>query len=290
MVREVDQAALVEGQTTREEVLLRLGEPDDFQASGSVFIYRWTVGRGVWASAGAGGGVIERTHLLRMEFDASGHLVRLNRQAAFGSQSGPLLDRTQDQSFRVTLPTRAEAAAPAGAAPSIRLGPVEDLRLDKVRLGTRSANQQQMADVYPEQDPVSLLASALANEVRVAAFRIAPDTAEANLHLRLRKFWVHTTNTLLYWDVIADIDCDLVGSPAQAEAPPLVRTFTVTRRKRTYLWPSVRLCTSVLSEAVDDLLTKIRVDAIWAELRNRPALKVPDYPPVKPAPAPRTAP
>jgi hypothetical protein len=287
MVREVDQAALVEGQTSREQVLLCLGEPDEFQDGGAVFIYCWTVSRGFWAGAGGAGGDINRTHLLRLEFDASGRLVRLNRQAAFGSRTGPLLDRAQDQGFRVALRVQAEGSAPAGTAPSLQLGPVEDLRLDKVRIGTRASFGQQMADIYPEQDPVQHLGALLANEARTAGFQPGEAGATAHLHLRLNRFWVHTTNTLLYWDVFAEIDCDVVVDQARPEAAPLVRSFKASRQERTYLWPSVRLCTGLMSGALEDLRGRIRADGLWTELRQRPTA---GDPAVTPAPAPRSAP
>ncbi len=74
------------GQTTREDVLLRLGEPDVVLDGGSVFIYQWTEVRGFVAFGGHGTAVaipIPGHRDLRLEFDAQGRLIR----KTFGKQA-----------------------------------------------------------------------------------------------------------------------------------------------------------------------------------------------------------
>lgn len=67
------------GQSTREDVLLHLGEPDEVLEGGKVFIYRWTEARGFFAMAASGSGVaipFPGHRALRLEFDADARLVR----------------------------------------------------------------------------------------------------------------------------------------------------------------------------------------------------------------------
>lgn len=74
------------GQTTREDVLLRLGEPDVVLDGGSVFIYQWTEVRGFVTFGGHGTAVaipIPGHRDLRLEFDAQGRLTR----KTFGKQA-----------------------------------------------------------------------------------------------------------------------------------------------------------------------------------------------------------
>jgi len=76
------------GTTTRQDVLLRFGEPDAIICGQSILAYRWVVSRGIWIVVAAspsgagtpGGGVaaghIPRTYMLLLEFDVHGRLKR----------------------------------------------------------------------------------------------------------------------------------------------------------------------------------------------------------------------
>jgi hypothetical protein len=80
-VRQEDQTALVIGRTTREEVLLRLGEPDEVLHGGRVFIYRWTQDAGFFAMGGGGSAVaipFPSHRMLRLAFDSEARLARLD--------------------------------------------------------------------------------------------------------------------------------------------------------------------------------------------------------------------
>jgi hypothetical protein len=70
------------GTSTREDVLLRLGEPDEVVDGGKVLVYRWTEARGFFAAGGGyGAGVVAIPfpghRALRLEFGPDARLVRL---------------------------------------------------------------------------------------------------------------------------------------------------------------------------------------------------------------------
>ncbi|WP_243287267.1 MULTISPECIES: hypothetical protein [Geothrix] len=69
------------GASTREDVLLHLGEPDEVVDGGKILVYRWTEARGFIAVAGSyGGGVVAPFpghRALRLEFGPDARLVRL---------------------------------------------------------------------------------------------------------------------------------------------------------------------------------------------------------------------
>ncbi len=76
-------APLQVGVATREEVLLRLGEPDEVLEGGKVLIYRWTEARGFLAMGGYGSGVLipfPGHRAVRLEFGSDARLVRLEFQ------------------------------------------------------------------------------------------------------------------------------------------------------------------------------------------------------------------
>lgn len=67
------------GVTTREEVLLRLGEPDVVMRNERLFGYHWVTvwGKvGVVAPGGAGGGPLQTSYLALFEFDEKGIVKR----------------------------------------------------------------------------------------------------------------------------------------------------------------------------------------------------------------------
>jgi hypothetical protein len=73
-------ASLQVGVATREDVLLRLGEPDEVLAGGKVLVYRWTETRGFLAAGGYGGAVaipFPGHRALRLEFGPDARLVTL---------------------------------------------------------------------------------------------------------------------------------------------------------------------------------------------------------------------
>ena len=74
-------SSLRAGASTREDVLLHLGEPDEVLEGGRVLIYRWTETRGFFAVAGSYGGSVVAPfpghRALRLEFGPDARLVRL---------------------------------------------------------------------------------------------------------------------------------------------------------------------------------------------------------------------
>ncbi len=69
------------GEATREETLLRLGEPDEVLEGGQVFIYRWTEVRGFFAAGAYGGAVVMAPfpghRAVRLEFGTDARLIRI---------------------------------------------------------------------------------------------------------------------------------------------------------------------------------------------------------------------
>lgn len=79
-IRPVDTAPLAVGRATREDVLLRLGEPDRVQEGGRVLVYRWTEVRGFLALAGNGSAVaipFPGHREIRLEFTQAGQLAKV---------------------------------------------------------------------------------------------------------------------------------------------------------------------------------------------------------------------
>lgn len=78
---EKDYAAPLEvGKSTREDVLLRLGEPDVALKGGYVFLYQWTEEMGFFAILSNSGSPVipfPGHRSVRLDFDAEGRLARV---------------------------------------------------------------------------------------------------------------------------------------------------------------------------------------------------------------------
>jgi hypothetical protein len=67
-------AGLHPGRTTKEEVLLLLGEPDYVSEDGQCYGYAWKKTRLIMTGIGGGGGFVERRYLLQVSFDATDYV------------------------------------------------------------------------------------------------------------------------------------------------------------------------------------------------------------------------
>ena len=70
---------LVPGGTTKDDVIGKLGFPTRVLRNGTVYGYDWGMASWLFILAGAGGGaagVAEKNHVLLIEFDADGRVVR----------------------------------------------------------------------------------------------------------------------------------------------------------------------------------------------------------------------
>lgn len=68
-----DLAQIFPGVSTKEDVLLRFGEPDAVMRNRTVFLYRWEVSVGTLV-AYSGGGEIVKSYYVLLEFNENGML------------------------------------------------------------------------------------------------------------------------------------------------------------------------------------------------------------------------
>ncbi len=83
-------AKLQPGVTTKEEVLLQLGEPDVASSDERQLGYRWTMVRAIWFVGGYGGGAggtVTKSSLLQLSFDEHDVLTGLQVVDKWGGDS-----------------------------------------------------------------------------------------------------------------------------------------------------------------------------------------------------------
>lgn len=67
----------------------------------------------------------------------------------------------------------------------------------------------------------------------------------------------------MYWDVIGEIEFEVVVRPAVRMQQGLSKTFTCRESERTYVWPSATILGNVLDSCLTDMMLKARGDNIW---------------------------
>jgi len=78
-----DMESVKEGVTTREDILLRFGDPDAVLSSGKVFVYTWGVTSGFVAFMGAVGEMATH-HSVAFEFSPDNRILRMQKYEKWG--------------------------------------------------------------------------------------------------------------------------------------------------------------------------------------------------------------
>ena len=75
---------------TKEDVFLKLGEPDYASADGRLLGYSWEKVKIIWAVAGQGGGIsgeIQKSYLMQFFFNESNNLIAVTQTNRWGTLS-----------------------------------------------------------------------------------------------------------------------------------------------------------------------------------------------------------
>ena len=298
-ITEKTAGGLQPGVTTKEEVLLKLGEPDRISADGWTMGYVWSKVKLIWfiaAEGGAAGGEVTRDGILQLTFDEKNRLLRADVRKQWGQSNStepsdryqfPQMDPWTGELLRpsaevkrlvIDLPSHPSRAA-SGTPPlhSITVSILAPLDQRTVfytaQIGLRINNGlgTTMSNVFCSGSVPDCLREALMNEVRSMGNQVVDTHADLTVTPKLTRLWVKNIWTPYYCDIIAAIECDLVyesvGSPSQT----VTKHYAGQKTERTYLSPYGSLLTKALSGSLDDLLAQVRRDEVWQSLPEHDA-------------------
>lgn len=173
----------------------------------------------------------------------------------------------QGGKFLVYLKPRADQVAlprPTEQTVRIELSGVRDERQEKGRIGKREAAfGVSMGDVHLAQKPEEAVQRALRDDLLAVGYQVVTSDPDLIAEGRLQKFWVYTDTTPLYWDVIGEIEFEVLVRPAAHVQEWASKTFTCREVERTYAWPSATILGNVLDACLADMMQKARTDNIW---------------------------
>ena len=140
---------------------------------------------------------------------------------------------------------------------------VQDARRQKYQIGERSAAfGVSMGDVYFYRSVPAFVEDMVATELRAAGHSVLKSGVGTPLSIVIKRFSATTEPTLLYWDVVANVELSVVFGD-------LTKSFSCQKSDRTYIWPTEYLFSVVVDDCLIDLMKKVRDDPIWQ--RPQPA-------------------
>jgi hypothetical protein len=170
--------------------------------------------------------------------------------------------------FVVYLTPRAEqkeVPKPPKDAGKIKIADITDQRADKNRIGTREAAfGVSMGEVHLGSHPPVAVRDALADDLTVGGYRVVESGQDLTVYGKLRKFWVRTDTTALYWDIVGEMELQLVIQGASGS--PMETLYTCHTSDRTYVWPSATLMGKVLDACLAEMMEKMRSDKVWKQV------------------------
>ena len=152
----------------------------------------------------------------------------------------------------------------AKVSQKINLVPLKDQRPDQTRIGERhAAFKVSMGNVYLNRDVATYLGEALQNDLLASGHHLTNSKHNVILEGEITKFWVSTNTTPLYWDVIGEIEIKLSVIDPSGTKGKIEKIYSTQSASRTYVYPTKKIVSQVLSESVKTLMYDIRKDSLW---------------------------
>lgn len=215
--------------------------------------------------------LFEHRHLLANVINSIGAWKTIFSRAAMDIAHDLKLQIERGKGLLVSLPAwpGPQISAPQTVKPTGYLFTrFIDRRTQPERIGERQAAfGMRMGDLFLNRKPVEFLQEALSTEL-AANGKLPAESAQSGavveISAQLDKFWVHTDATPLYWDVIGEIGLKLIVKTLQTDQPATERNYSCLANERTYIWPSEDLVAQVLGQCVNELMSKVRTNELFA--------------------------
>ena len=293
---EIDESDIVfleKGKTTREDVLLRFGEPDMVLDDQRILVYHWEVSKGIWLLVAAGpygaggvaGGDIPKNYLFMLEFDEEGRLKRYERSGSLWSKAQYRLDKwTPSDSEKLlrkiimidpTPKAFTQTATPGFSARQVRFQVGEFLYQEAAgNKGTFIGHKKAvfgviLADVWTSRPAIDMVRSAVTAQLEAAGHKIVDQDGDFTLTGEVKEFGLTTSVNIATWDAIGSLDVIVKLHPAPPSGEPIIRRYQTKHTSKTILGPSKEDFELVMRECLEDMQKQMVSDPDLASLLNR---------------------
>ena len=285
-----DLAFLNKDKTSREEVVLRFGEPDLILDHDRILVYHWVVSQGYFFVGGGysgAGGPISKVYIFMLEFDEHGLLKRFKRsgsvwtsaQARLDKWTPPGIERPPSANRKIfmidpTPKTYTESGKLDTVTRPIRFR-IGEFRLpgaDPTRatfIGhKKAAFGVVVADVRTYRPFIDMVRSAITTQLEAAGHKLVGQGADVTVTGDITEFGVTTSVSLSSWDAIGSLDITVKVHSSRTSLNPLIRRYQAKHVSKTILGPSKEDFEQVMRDCLEDMQRQIVSDPEFSRLFN----------------------
>jgi uncharacterized lipoprotein YajG len=297
-IDESDIAFLTLSKTTREEVLLRFGEPDLVLHDNRILIYRWMVSAGYWAILVGNMGAIPKDYWFMLEFDGEGRLKRFKRSGSKGSGSFSRIDdwtplnskklsgifgERRNNIFIDPIPSTCAQTATLDieSRPTrFRIGEFFDNRASP-HTGTfigyieySSANTLS-ANVETCRPANVMIRAAVTNQLQAMGHKLVSKDADVTITGKITKFEVTTSQNWPKYVFLGSLDVILEVQPSAGTNPKNIRRYKAKAKNvstKSFAWNYSEIediYEQIMQACLEDMQRQIASDAELARLLGR---------------------
>ncbi len=282
-IDESDIAFLTVSKTTREDVLLRFGEPDLVLHEQRILIYHWKVSHGYWFAGGgygaAGGGPIPMDYLFMLEFDGEGRLKRseidssiVHEKDYIDKWTPPGIKKPPANSHSIIMidpipkGNPQSAIFPTAAQPvRFRVGEFCDSRTS-LHTGNFIGHKKAafgviMADVRTFRPAIDMVRAAVGQQLQVMGHQLVYKDADVAVIGEIAEFGAKTSINLLTWDAIGSLDVILEVQLGTGTGTKIIRRYKAKHVSKTVLGPSDVNFEQVMRACLEDMQKQMASDA-----------------------------
>lgn len=283
-ITESDMAFLTEGKTTREDVLLRFGEPDLVLSDQRLLIYHWVVSSGYlfvgYGYSGAGG-PIRKDYLFMLEFDEDCRLSRYEINGSIFASATYRIDKwtpPDNDKLRETIiidPISEEIAQPIKLRPEVKpshywMGEFFDEREnshERTLVGQKKAAfGVVVADVKTSRSVISIVWEAAYQQLQAMGQQFGNKDADIVVIGKIADFSVKTSLNLLTWDAIGLLDVTLEVHRKTGTEEKITRRYISKNVSKTMIGPSAVNFEQVMRACLEDMKRQMATDKGLARL------------------------
>ena len=282
-IDESDIAFLTLSKTTREEVLLRFGEPDLVLDDQRILIYHWKLSYGYWfiAIGGTGdAGPIPKDYLFMLEFDEKGRLKRFERSGIMGSNTFIRLDDwtplnskklsglnglRRDNIFIDPIPSTCAQTVSLDieSLPTrFRVGEFFDNRASPYT-GTFIGDIEDFsirlfADVQTCRPANVIIRAAVTNQLQAMKHKLVSKNANVTITGKITKFEVTMSSV-----ISGSLDVILKVQPSAGKSPKNIRRYKAKEMRYISVWNYLGIkdtCEKVMQACLEDMQRQIVSD------------------------------
>lgn len=161
-------------------------------------------------------------------------------------------------------PTKTDTLLASVPALKIKLLNFEDKReqqTEAILIGRReAAGGIPMGDVFSERPIFEIVRDAIRTELIRNGHSIVNENEDISMKGEIRKFWVGTEVTALYWDVLGEVSITVEVKYPASDAPILLGPYSGKNVERTYINPSEEIVTRVLVKSLEAVMQSMNSD------------------------------